>query len=100
MDNRNPSIITSLDKQTIDVGFAIGGPKVTTDEISGLREEIIAAEDPEDAKESLAELENIMKEECIQANLYPEMRAGIMAKELKGYNTIERGFTCLTDFYK
>lgn len=100
MDNRNPSIITSLDTETIAAGFAIGGPKVTTDEIDALRDEIIAAEESETAKEKLAELEAIMKEDCIQANLYPEMKAAIMAKGLKGYNTLERGFTCLTDFYK
>ena len=50
MDNRNPSIITSLDKGTIEAGFAIGGPKVTTDEIDTLRKDIIAAEDPQIAK--------------------------------------------------
>ncbi|GAA6411923.1 ABC transporter substrate-binding protein [Blautia hominis] len=100
MDNRNPSIITSLDKGTIEAGFAIGGPKVTTDEIDTLRKDIIAAEDPQIAKEKLAELENIMKSDCIQANLYPEMKAAIVTKGLKGYNTLERGFTCITDFYK
>lgn len=100
MDNRNPSIITSLDKGTIEAGFAIGGPKVTTDEIDTLRKDIIAVEDPQIAKEKLAELENIMKSDCIQANLYPEMKAAIVTKGLKGYNTLERGFTCITDFYK
>ena len=90
MDNRNPSIITSLDKATIESGFAIGGPKVTTDEIDTLRKEIIAADDPEVAKEKLAQLEDIMKNDCIQANMYPEMRAAIVAKDIKGYSTMER----------
>lgn len=100
MDNRNPSIVTSLDKATIEAGFAIGGPKVTTDEIDTLRKEFIEEEDPAAAKEKLAQLENIMKDDCIQANMYPEMRAAVVAKDIKGYSTIERGFTSLTEFYK
>jgi peptide/nickel transport system substrate-binding protein len=41
-----------------------------------------------------------MKEQTIVSNLYPEMHASVIAKDLKGYTTIERGFMDPTNFYK
>lgn len=41
-----------------------------------------------------------MKDGCIQTNLYPELKASVIAKDLKGYGTIERGFIDITSLYK
>ena len=41
-----------------------------------------------------------MKDQCIVSNLYPEMKASILAKNLKGYTTGERGFLDATNFYE
>jgi peptide/nickel transport system substrate-binding protein len=98
--NRNPSAFVFVNKASIDSGFVIGGPKVTTDEMNDLVLAIIAEEDNAKAVEMMGELEQIMKRDFIQANLYPELKAGIVAKDIKGYNMIERGFCDITTFYK
>ena len=98
--DRNPSVFVFLDQETIDSGFVIGGPKVTTPEMDGLITEIIQAEDNDAAKEKVAELEGLMKADTVQSNLYPELKAAVIAKDLKGYGTIERGFADITSLYK
>ena len=35
-----------------------------------------------------------------QINLYPELKAAVIAKDLKGFGTIERGFMDITTLYK
>lgn len=97
--NRNPSVFVFLDQESIDT-FCIGGPKVTTPEIDSLIADIIAEEDQDAAKEKIAQLEQTMKENMIQSNLYPEMKSSVIAKDLKGYGTIERGFIDITSLYK
>ncbi|MBP3900645.1 MAG: ABC transporter substrate-binding protein [Blautia sp.] len=98
--NTNPSAFTFMNQANIDSGFIIGGPKVTTEEKDSLIQQIVASTDVETAKGLMVELWGIMKEEMIESNLYPELKAGVMAKDLKGYNTIERGFIDITGFYK
>ena len=98
--NRNPSIVCFLQQANIDSGFVIGGPKVTTPEIDAMIQEIIKAEDTETGKAKLAELETVMKEQAIQYDLYPEMKAYVIPADLKGVSTIERGFADITTLYK
>ncbi len=97
--NRNPSVFIFLNQENIDT-FVIGGPKMTTPEIDGLIDEIIQEADQEAAKGKIAQLEQIMKDNMIQSNLYPEMKSDVIAKDLKGHGTIERGFIDITSFYK
>lgn len=97
--DRNPSIFCFVNQQTIDT-FCIGGPKVTTEEMDGKLKEIIEEADPEAAKAKIGELENMMKEDMITSNMYPEMKGAVIAKDLKGYSTVERGYTDITTFYK
>jgi peptide/nickel transport system substrate-binding protein len=97
--NRNPSAYVFVNQDAIDSGFVIGGPKVTTPEMNDLVHEIIAEEDNDVAKEKMAQLEQLMKDDYIQVNLYPELKSGVIAKDLKGYNLIERGFLDITGFY-
>ncbi|MCD7868871.1 MAG: ABC transporter substrate-binding protein [Clostridiales bacterium] len=97
---RYPTLFCFLDAETIASGYVIGGPKTTTDEIDALITEIIEATDEETAKEAAVELETILKEETIVSNLYSEMKASIISNDLKGYNTLERGFIDPTGFYK
>ena len=98
--NRNPSAFVFVNQDSIDSGFIIGGPKVTTEEMNTLVHDIIAEEDNETAKGMIGELEQLMKADFIQCNLYPELKAGVVAKDIKGYNLIERGFVDITGFYK
>ena len=97
---KKPYAFAFLNKEDIAGGFIIGGPKVTTDETDALIHEIIREEDQDAAKEKIAQLEQIMKDGCIQTNLYPELKASVIAKDLKGYGTIERGFIDITSLYK
>ena len=96
---RYPTLFCFLDQETIDA-FVIGGPKTTTPEIDSLISEIIENPDEEAAKEQIGELEQIIKEDCIESNLFPETKAAIIANGLMGYTTRERGFLDATNFYK
>ena len=98
--NRNPSAFVFVNEDNIASGFVIGGPKVTTDEMNTLVHEIIADDDQEDAKAKMVELWQIMKDDMIQSNLYPELKSSVIAKDLKGFGTIERGFMDITTLYK
>ena len=79
-----------MQQATIDSGFVIGGPKVTTPEIDAAITQLIEETDTAKAKEEAGALEKTMKEQCMVSNLYPEMKASILAKNLKGYTTRER----------
>lgn len=98
-DARYPTLFCFLDKETIDT-FVIGGPKTTTDEIDTAITEIIEDKDEEDAKVKIGDLEQTLKKDTITSNLYPQMRAAVLNKDLKGYTTLERGFVDPTNFYK
>ncbi|MBQ1312251.1 MAG: ABC transporter substrate-binding protein [Blautia sp.] len=98
--NRNPSAFVFLNADNIASGFVIGGPKVTTDELNTLIHDIIKETDQEKAHEMIAQLEQMMKADTIQSNLYPELKAAVIASDLKGYGTIERGFVDVTTLYK
>lgn len=96
---RYPTLFCFLDQETIDT-FVIGGPKTTTPEIDGMISEIIENEDEEAAKAQIAELEQLIKDQSIQTNLYTEMKSSIISNDLKGFTTRERGFLDPTNFYK
>ena len=80
--------------------FCIGGPKWTTDEINAKIHDFIFAEDQESATQIGKEFEEMMKESCIQTNLFPAVNSAVLNPELKGFNTMERGFMDPTGFYK
>lgn len=98
--NTNPSAFTFVNQDNIDSGFIIGGPKVTTEEMNTLVHEIVASKDIETAKGLMVELWGLMKDDMIQSNLYPELKSSVIAKDLKGFGTIERGFIDITSLYK
>jgi peptide/nickel transport system substrate-binding protein len=98
-DARYPAIMTFFQQMFIDT-FCIGGSKWTTPEIEAGVHAFIEEADEAKAKEIGAELENTWKEELMFSNTYPEMHAAITAADIKGYNTIERGFIDITGFYK
>ena len=97
---RYPTLFCFLDKETIESGFIIGGPKVTTDEIDAKITEVIEDTDEASAKTKAGEFEQMLKDETIVSNLFSEMKASIINKDLKGYTTQERGFLDPTGFYK
>lgn len=97
---RYPTLIPFLRSANIASGFVIGGPKTTTDEIDSLIQEAIEETDQAAAKEKLGELEQIMKEQNIVSNLYPEMHAVVLGSNIKGLATIERGLLSITEFYE
>ena len=97
---RYPTLLCFMQQATIDSGFVIGGPKTTTPEIDSAITQLIQETDTAKAKEEAGALEKTMKDQCIVSNLYPEMKASILAKNLKGYTTRERGFLDATNFYE
>ena len=97
---RYPTLLCFLQQATIDSGFVIGGPKATTPEIDAAITEAIEETDEAKAKEELGALEQVMKDETIVSNLYPEMKAAIVGADIKGYTTRERGAVDITNFYK
>lgn len=80
-------------------GLVIGGPKWTTDEIDAKIQAFIEEADEAKAKELGAEIEQIMKDQCIVSNLCPEMKSSILCEGLQGYTTYERGYIDATNFY-
>jgi len=96
---RVPSFMDNLHKNTVE-GFHIGGPQVVLPEIDAAIMDIIQEKDEEKAKEQIAAVEQLIKEETILTNLYPNIKAGITGKDIRGYTTRERGFIDVTNFYK
>lgn len=98
VDARYPTIMSFFQQSMIDT-FCIGGPKYTTSEVEEGIQNLIQESDEAKAKEEAAALEQIWKEEMWFSNTYAEMRAEVVTKGLKGYNSAERGFIDLTGFY-
>ena len=80
--------------------FCIGGPKWSTDEINAQIHDFIFAEDQAKATELGKAFEETMKASCIQTNLFPAVNSAVIAPDIMGYNTLERGFMDPTGFYK
>ena len=99
VDARYPTIFTFFKEMSINT-FCIGGAKWTTPEIEEAIDKLIQEPDEAVAKEDAKALEEMLKEYMPYSNTYPEMHAAITAGDIKGYNTIERGFLDSTGFYK
>ena len=99
MRDRIPSAFPFIRWDNIH-GFHMGGPQTTTDELDGLVHSFIEESDDDAAKEILVQIEQIMKDDCIVSNLYPEVKAAIINKDLKGFTTLERGYVNPINFYK
>ena len=99
---RTPAtVMTFLSKLNVEgPGMVIGGPKWTSDEFDSTISELISESDIDKATELATKLDEMVKDETICSNLYPEMKASVYAKDLKGFNTIERGFVDVTGFYE
>lgn len=96
---RYPTVMLSL-RNDGAYGFSIGGPKYSTDEIDAAIHAAIEEKDEDKAKEMFGELENQFKEDTMYLNLYEDLKAAVVAKDIKGYSHRERGFIDLTTFYK
>lgn len=99
VDARYPTIFTFFKESSINT-FCIGGAKWTTPEIEAAIDALIQEPDEAVAKEDAKALEEMLKAEMPYSNTYPEMHAALIAPDLKGYNTLERGFLDATGFYK
>ena len=99
VDARYPTIFTFFKQMSIDT-FCIGGAKWTTPEIEEAIDKLIQEPDEAAAKEEAKALEEMLKIDMPYSNTYAEMHAAVTAKDIKGYNTIERGFVDCTGFYK
>ena len=80
--------------------MVIGGPKWTNDEFDSTITSLISEADTEKAAELATTLDEMVKDQTVCSNLYSEMKSSVYAKELKGFNTIERGFVDVTGFYE
>lgn len=99
VDARYPAMMPFFHQFTIDT-FNIGGSKYTTPEIDEEVTALVEEKDEAKAKEIAADLEQKWKDDMYFSNTYAEMKAAVIAKDLKGYRTIERGFVDPTGFYK
>lgn len=81
-------------------GMVIGGPKWTSDEFNNEISALIVESDNEKAKEIAKTLDEMVKENMVCSNLYPEMAASVYNKDLKGFNLTGMGFIEITEFYK
>lgn len=95
------SVMPFLQKLNVEgPGMVIGGPKWTSDEIDSLISEMITESDAAKVTELATTLDEIVKEETICSNLYPEMKASVYAKDLKGFYQMERGYIDVKKLYK
>jgi len=95
------SVMPFLQKMNVDgPGMVIGGAKWTSDEFDSTITDLIGESDTDKATELATKLDEMVKDETVCSNLYPEMKASVYAKDLKGFNTIERGFVDATGFYE
>ena len=99
MTDRIPSAFPFIRWDNIH-GFHMGGPQTTTDELDGLVHQFIEEKDDETALGILQQIEQIMKDDCMVSNLYPEVKGAILNPDLKGFTTLERGYVCPYNFYK
>ena len=98
-DYRYPALLGFVRWANINT-FWIGGPKWTNEEIENLVYAAIEEPDEAKAKEMLGQVEQLMKENVMVSNIAAEMKATVMAGDLKGFTTIERGFMDPTNFYR
>ncbi|MBC5682935.1 ABC transporter substrate-binding protein [Ruminococcus hominis] len=95
------SVMPFLQKLNVDgPGMVIGGAKWTSDEFDSTITDLISESDTDKATELATKLDEMVKDETVCSNLYPEMKASVYAKDLKGFNTSERGFVDATGFYE
>ena len=100
VENRFPSVFNALQQANIDSGFIIGGTKVTTPEIDEGITNFISTTDDSDAKKYSGSVEDMIKENCMESELYPEYMSSVVAKNIKGYTAKERGFIDPTNLYE
>ena len=100
VEDRFPSVFNALQQSNIDSGFIIGGTKVTTPEIDKGISDFISTTEDKEAKEFSESVENMMKENCMESELYPEYMASVVANNVKGYTAKERGFIDPTTLYE
>lgn len=100
VENRFPSVFNALQQANIDSGFIIGGTKVTTPEIDEGITNFISTTDDSDAKKYSGSVEDMMKENCMESELYPEYMSSVVGKNIKGYTAKERGFIDPTTLYE
>ena len=95
------SVMPFLQKLNVEgPGMVIGGPKWTTDEFDSAITALISEADTEKVAELATKLDEMVKDQTVCSNLYSEMKSSVYAKDLKGFNTIERGFVDVTGFYE
>lgn len=95
------SVMPFLQKLNVEgPGMVIGGAKWTNDEFDSTITELISEADTEKAAELATTLDEMVKDQTVCSNLYSEMKSSVYAKDLKGFNTIERGFVDVTGFYE
>lgn len=95
------SVMPFLQKLNVEgPGMVIGGPKWTNDEIDTAITDIIKEPEMDKVKELATNLDELVKENMVCSNLYPELQASVYAKDLKGFDTLERGYIDATALYK
>lgn len=98
-DFRYPPLMMSLRWANINT-FTIGGTKWTTEELENAIYAAIEETDEAKAKEMFRDVELYIKDNTMLTNICPEMHGVVIAKDLKGFSTIERGFIDVTNFYR
>lgn len=94
---RTPTAFTAF--RTANLNYCIGGPKWTTDEIDQSIAEALSETDEDKAKDELAQIEQTFKENDYVEDLFEEQYSVILAPNLKGITTMERGWPDVTTFY-
>lgn len=96
-----PNVMPFLQKLNVEgPGMVIGGTKWTSDEIDTKINALVSEADADKVVALATELDEMVKADTLCSNLYPEMKASVYNKDLKGFNTIERGFIDVTSLYK
>ncbi|MCI5758981.1 MAG: ABC transporter substrate-binding protein, partial [Eubacterium sp.] len=94
---RTPTAFTAF--RTANLNYCIGGPKWTTDEIDESIAKALSETNEDKAKEELAQIEQTFKENHYVEDLFEEQYSVILAPNLKGITTMERGWPDMTTFY-
>lgn len=98
---RTPAIVPFCTKVNVNgPGMVIGGPKWTNDELDAAINTLISESDTSKLEEEGLAIGNMLKEQTVCSNLYAEMKAVVVSKDIKGYGTRERGFMDVTTMYK
>jgi peptide/nickel transport system substrate-binding protein len=97
--HRFPPVMMSLRWANINT-FTIGGTKYTTEELENSIYAAIEEPDEAKAKEMFRGVEEYIKENTMLTNICPEMHGVVIANDLKGFTTMERGYLDVTNFYK